>query len=212
MNYSVVIVENHILLSQALAKLIDEFPEFKTSNCYKNGKTLLNHLQQSDDTPDIILIDINRTFVPSIQTITTLKKEYPKIPILALSSEESDESILTLLQAGANGYLSKNAKKKSLKNALVKLQKTGFYYTKYITNLLLKSLHYKEKNNIILKDREIAFVKYACTEKTYKEIAYDMCLSPKTIEGYRDAIFGKLNLKNRTGMVLYAIKNNIFVP
>ena len=81
-----------------------------------------------------------------------------------------------------------------------------------MTNLLLGSLNPKKENKVVLKDREMEFIKHACTEKTYKEIASDMCLSPKTIEGYRDSIFEKLHLKNRTGLVIYAIKNKIFIP
>ncbi|MGB1451783.1 MAG: response regulator transcription factor, partial [Marinirhabdus sp.] len=69
-----------------------------------------------------------------------------------------------------------------------------------------------EDQDIALKEREIEFIKHTCTEMTYKEIADKMFLSPKTIEGYRTTIFEKLNLRNRTGLVIYAIKNKIFIP
>ena len=64
-------------------------------------------------------------------------------------------------------------------------------------------------NGNCVTHREAEFLKLACTEMTYKEIAEQMCLSPRTIDGYRDALFEKLNLKNRVGLVLYAIKNGI---
>ena len=65
------------------------------------------------------------------------------------------------------------------------------------------------KNMIKLKDSEITFLKLACTELTYKEIADKMILSPRTIDGYRDDLFEKLNIKTRVGLVMYAIKNGI---
>jgi DNA-binding CsgD family transcriptional regulator len=76
----------------------------------------------------------------------------------------------------------------------------------------MKSISGNGKKEILLKEREIVFMKHACSELTYKEIADIMCLSPKTIDGYRDVLFTKLNVKNRVGLVMYAIKNKIYTP
>jgi DNA-binding NarL/FixJ family response regulator len=160
----------------------------------------------------MVLMDINMPIMNGIETTAALKEQYPQVKVLALSVEEDENTILKMLRAGAKGYLLKDTEKSILENALIQVQETGFYHTKDVTNLLLGSLNPKEKNNVVLKDREVEFIKHACTEKTYKEIANDMCLSPKTIEGYRDSIFEKLNLKNRTGLVIYAIKSKLFVP
>ena len=90
---------------------------------------------------------------------------------------------------------------------------SGFYHTKNVTNLLLDAVSGKKDKSIIsFKDNELTFLKLACSELTYKEIADKMFLSPKTIDGYRDSLFTKLNVKNRVGMVMYAIKNKIYTP
>ncbi|MEW7288948.1 response regulator [Aquimarina sp. 2304DJ70-9] len=212
MKYSVVIVEDHILLSQALSGLVDGFAKFKILYICKNGKELLTRFKDPKNIPDIVLMDINMPIMNGIETTAVLKEEYPEVKVLALSVEEDEKTILKMLRAGAKGYLLKDTEKSILENALVEIQETGFYHTKNVTNLLLGSLNPKSEDNVVLKDRELEFIKHACTEKTYKEIAGDMCLSPKTIEGYRDSIFEKLDLKNRTGLVIYAIKNKIFVP
>jgi len=157
-------------------------------------------------------MDINMPIMNGIETTIALKEEYPQVNVLALSVEEDEKTILKMLRAGAKGYLLKDTEKSILENALIEVQETGFYHTKDVTNLLLGSLNPKKENKVILKEREMEFIKHACTEKTYKEIASDMFLSPKTIEGYRDSIFEKLHLKNRTGLVIYAIKNKIFIP
>ncbi|AXT51489.1 MULTISPECIES: response regulator transcription factor [unclassified Aquimarina] len=212
MKYSVVIVEDHILLSQALAGLVNGFSKFKILYLCKNGRELLTRLKDPKNIPDIVLMDINMPIMNGIETTIALKEEYPQVNVLALSVEEDEKTILKMLRAGAKGYLLKDTEKSILENALVEVQETGFYHTKDVTNLLLGSLNPKKENKVQLKEREMEFIKHACTEKTYKEIASDMCLSPKTIEGYRDSIFEKLHLKNRTGLVIYAIKNKIFIP
>ncbi|WP_103866948.1 MULTISPECIES: response regulator transcription factor [Aquimarina] len=212
MKYSVVIVEDHILLSQALSGLVNAFAKFKILYICKNGKELLTRFKDPKNIPDIVLMDINMPIMNGIETTTILNKEFPQVKVLALSVEEEESTILKMLRAGAKGYLLKDTEKSILENALIQVQETGFYHTKNVTKLLIGSLNQKEENTVVLKDREIEFIKHACTEKTYKEIASDMCLSPKTIEGYRDSIFEKLNLKNRTGLVIYAIKSKLFVP
>ncbi len=212
MKYSVVIVEDHILLSQALAGLVNGFSKFKILYLCKNGRELLTRLKDPKNIPDVVLMDINMPIMNGIETTIALKEEYPEVNVLALSVEEDEKTILKMLRAGAKGYLLKDTEKSILENALVEVQETGFYHTKDVTNLLLGSLNPKKENKVLLKEREMEFIKHACTEKTYKEIASDMCLSPKTIEGYRDSIFEKLHLKNRTGLVIYAIKNKIFIP
>ncbi|MFD2564397.1 response regulator transcription factor [Aquimarina rubra] len=212
MKYSVVIVENHTLLSQALAELINGFSRFKVLYSCRNGEELITRFKNKKYIPQIVLMDINLPKMNGIETTSILKKEYPQVKVLALSTERNTKKILQVLQAGAKGYLPKDTEKRILEKALIEVQETGFYHTKDVTSLLLESLYAKKENNKILKEREIEFVKQACTEKTYKEIASDMCLSPKTIEGYRDAVFEKLNLKNRTAMVIYAIRNDIFTP
>jgi len=212
MKYSVVIVEDHILLSQALSGLVNGFNKFKILYICKNGKELVTRFKDPKNIPDIVLMDINMPIMNGIETTAFLREEYPEVKVLALSVEEDENTILKMLKAGAKGYLLKDTEKSILEQALLQVQETGYYHTKDVTNLLLGSLNPKENKEVTLRDREVEFIKHACTEKTYKEIANDMCLSPKTIEGYRDSIFEKLNLKNRTGLVIYAIKSKIFTP
>jgi len=86
----------------------------------------------------------------------------------------------------------------------------GFYHTKNVTNILMSSLTGNEVKEIDINEKERQFLKLSCTELTYKEIADKMCLSPKTIDNYKNSLFSKLNVKNRVGMVTYAIKNKIY--
>ena len=118
---------------------------------------------------------------------------------------------MQMIRSGAKGYLLKDTRKSILEQALLEVINYGFYYTNTVERIVKQTENLQE-DEIVLKERELEFIKHACTEMTYKQIAEKMFLSPKTIEGYRESVFQKLGLKNRTGLVIYAIKNNIFTP
>lgn len=208
MKHSIVIVDDHLIFSQALSGLINTFDDFEVKYICKNGVELTEKLQFPDAVPDIILMDVNMPQMNGFETMQWLHTNHPNINVLALSLEDNDLSIIKMLRYGAKGYLLKDIEKRELETALEELIKNGFYHSKNVTNVLLKSV-LDDNTGVSLKDNEIKFMQLACTEMTYKEIADTMCLSPKTIDGYRDHLFDKLNVKNRTGLVLYAIKNKI---
>jgi DNA-binding NarL/FixJ family response regulator len=145
-----------------------------------------------------------------IETTAWISKMHPKVNVMALSVEDDDITVLKMLKAGAIGYLLKDTEKTILEKALIEIAENGFYHTKSVTNLLMKSISGNLEKELVFKERELTFMNLACTELTYKEIADRMCLSPKTIDGYRNDLFVKLNVKNRVGLVMYAIKNKIY--
>ncbi len=209
MKYKVAIVDDHTLLSQAIGNLIDGFDDFEVDGIFKNGQELINSLKNNKIQPKIILMDVNMPVLNGIETTKILTKEFPSILVLALSVEEEENTIIQMLKSGAKGYLSKDIQKDILHLALSTTLNQGFFHTQNVTDALLGSL--KKKNELDeLKEREIEFIQLACSDLTYREIADKMCLSPKTIDNYRDAVFAKLNIKNRVGLVLFAIKSGIY--
>lgn len=208
--HKLVVVEDHTLLSQAIASLVNSFEGFQVLYTCKNGKELLTKLKTPTNIPDIILMDVNMPILNGIETTEVVKNEYPQIKVLALSVEENDDTIIKMLKAGAKGYLLKDVEKDILEIALTETIEKGYYHTKDVSDVLVKSLTDDGSDKIQLKERELEFIKLVCSELTYREIADKMFLSPKTIDGYRDNLFQKLNAKNRIGLVLYAIKNGIY--
>lgn len=207
----VVIVEDHVLLSQAISVLVSSFEHFDVLYLCKNGKELVTKLKTPENIPDIVLMDVNMPIMNGIETTQYLKEHYPNVKVIALSVEEEEDTIIKMLRAGAKGYLLKDVEKSILETALNEVISQGYYHTKDVSNILVNTLSeaYKSSKNV-LKERELEFLKLLCTELTYKEIADKMFLSPKTIDGYRDALFSKLEVKNRIGLVVYAIKHKIF--
>ena len=214
MKYSVVVVDDHTLLSEAIEGMVNTFDKFKVLYTCKNGKEVEDKFKASPkNIPDIVLVDVNMPIMNGIETTEWIVRNHPDVHVMALSVEDADNTILKMLKAGAVGYLLKDTKKEVLEKALVEMMENGFYHTKNVTNLLLDSVSGKKsKNSVIFKENELKFMRLACSELTYKEIAEKMFLSPKTIDGYRDSLFTKLEIRNRVGLVMYAIKNKIYTP
>ncbi|MGO3181744.1 MAG: response regulator [Aequorivita sp.] len=211
MDYSVVVVDDHVLLSQAIGGLVQGFEEFNVLYLCKNGAELLDKFQENPkNIPDLVLMDIKMPILNGIETTEKLKTSYPDVKVLALSIEEDEYTILKMLRAGAKGYLMKDTKMDILQKALLEVMKSGHYYTNTVSQILMGSLEKDVDTNI--KERELEFIKLACTEMNYKEIAETMFCSYKTVEGYRDSLYRKLGIKNRIGLVLFAIHHNLFTP
>jgi two-component system, NarL family, invasion response regulator UvrY len=208
MSVRIGLVDDHKLFRKGMSELIAGFQGYAVIFEVNNGKELQqvvpHHL------PDIVLLDIQMPEMNGYETASWLKEHYPQIKVLALSMYDADEAIIKMLKAGARGYLLKDAEPAELKKAFDDLLSKGYYHTELVSNKLLNNLHNETKESfkaIRLNDRETEFLKLACTEMTYKEIADKMCLAPRTIDGYRETLFEKLQVKSRVGLVIYAIKN-----
>jgi DNA-binding NarL/FixJ family response regulator len=160
-------------------------------------------------------LKINMPQMDGYETALWLKRNHPDVKVLALSMYDDENAIIRMLKNGAKGYILKDTEPMELRAAIEAILTKGFYYSEMVTGRLIHTINTMDdegssiKNITGLNDRETEFLKLAATEMTYKEIADKMHLSPRTIDGYRDALFEKLNLKSRVGLVLFAIKNGI---
>ena len=209
--HTVAIIDDHMLFAQSLKSLINTFDDFEVIHQASNGQAFIEELKKADKLPEIALMDMNMPIMDGAETTYWLDKNYPTIKVLALSMDDDENSILRMIRNGAKGYLLKDIHPDILIEALNGVLEDGFYHTKRVSDTLVNSLHTdtKKNSNIKLQERELEFLKLASTEMTYKEIASVMNLSPKTIDGYREQLFKKLDVKNRIGLVIYAIKNGI---
>ena len=211
---SVALVDDHILLRNGLANLIRSFGEYTVLFEADNGNDLIRQLKPHS-TPDIVLLDINMPDMDGYATSLWLKRNHPEIKIMALSMYDTDNSILRMLKNGVKGYILKDIDPSELKLALESVITKGFYYSDMVTGKLIHTINtldvpeHRVRQMLTLNDRELEFLRLVCTECTYKEIAEQMYLSPRTIDGYRDTLFEKLNVKTRVGLVLYALRNGI---
>lgn len=216
MKASIALADDHVLLRNGLANLLKEL-DYDVLFEADNGKDFLEKLKDHK-VPQIALMDINMPGMDGYQTTLHLKQHFPDIKVLALSMYDDENAIIRMLRNGARGYILKDSDPSELKDALHALVYKGFYHSELVTGKLVHSInnmddpeHASIKSVLGLNAKEIEFLKLVCTEKTYKEIADQMNLSHRTIDGYRDNLFDKLQVKSRVGLVLFAIKNGIVV-
>jgi two-component system, NarL family, invasion response regulator UvrY len=210
----VALVDDHVLLRNGLATLIGSFGQYDVLFETRSGKDFIRQLQ-SVRLPDLLLLDIDMPELDGYETSRWLKRNYPDVKILALSKYGTDNSVVRMLKNGVKGYILKDIEPGELKRALETIIRKGFYYSEIVTGKLIHMINtpdepeYRIRQLLTLNERELEFMKLVCSECTYKEIADLMYLSPRTIDGYRDTLFEKLNVRTRVGLVMYAIRNGI---
>jgi len=220
--YNIAIVDDHNLFRKGLIKLISIGDKNNIYNIVleaENGTDLKKKLNIKN-LPDIILMDIDMPDMDGYETVDWLRKFYPDINILVVSMFESREAIVRMIRLGVKGYLSKDIEVEDMHMALEAIASKGFYYSDLVSEVMVEAIRLGEtsydesvssnpdawKN---LSENEREFIKLACTDMTYQQIADKMNLSPKTIDGYRESLFLKFSTKNRVSLAMYAVKNGL---
>jgi len=205
----VALVDDHKLFRKGMLELINGFTGFEVVWEAENGKDFTQKISLQN-LPDVVLLDISMPVMDGYETARWLEQRFPEVKILALSMHNDDETIMKMLKSGVNGYVLKNADPSELKTALKTLVQEGSYYDPRVTQILVKNINAPKKAKIELTDREIEFLKLACTELPYKSFAPLLKINPRLVEDTREKLFRKLEVVTRVGLVLYAIKHGIF--
>jgi two-component system, NarL family, invasion response regulator UvrY len=210
----IALVDDHKLFRKGLISLIDMVDlRYRLLFEADNGLDMQKKIDR-DDLPELILMDVNMPGMDGFESVQWLKKQHPEVKVLVVSMIQDELSIMRMLKLGVKGYLSKDVEPLELQNAIRAVISRGFYYTDYITGKLVHSLQVQEDmlgnetlNSLSVKERQ--FIQLACSELTYNDIASEMHLSPKTIDGYRLSVFEKLKVKTRVGLAIYAMKQGL---
>lgn len=210
----IAIADDHTMFRKGLIALINLFPNYQVLFDAANGKDLIHQINPKK-LPEIILLDINMPEMDGYATAEWVTANYPGIKILALSTMDAETSIIKMIKCGAKGYVLKDAEPGELKLAFDEVLSRGYFYNELITRKVIGSINLLTDTNspastfIKLTEKDIEFLRFVCTELTYKEIAERMHVSTRTIESHRDTLCEKLDIKTRVGLVLYALKNNL---
>lgn len=209
------LVDDHVMLRNGLAALLREL-DYAVAIEADNGKQLSEKLASGGVIPDVVLLDINMPVMDGYDTCLWLKQQHPGIKVLALSMYDDETSIIRMLKNGAKGYILKDSDPSELNAAIQSVIKKGYYHSELVSAKMIHSINHLDdaqgsnlRGVLTITEREREFLKLLCTEMTYKEIAEKMNLSLRTVDGYREALFQRLDLKSRVGLVLFAIKNHI---
>lgn len=204
------IIDDHQLFVRSMSALLQVDDRFSVIVDAQNGAYMLEKLNAGATCPDIMLVDVKMPGMNGMDTAEALSKKFPEIRLVALTSEDDDLSIISMIKAGCCAYLLKDMNVDELYLALVEIYEKG-HYNADVINLNYRRLITRAKNEeqVQLTRQELIFLKLACSDLTYKQIAAEMHLAERTIDGYRESVFGKFNVQSRVGMALEAIRRKL---
>ncbi len=209
----VALVDDHVLLRNALASLIDTFDNCKVVLQANSGIDFINSIK-TGNIPDVLLLDLNMPNMDGYETSKWIQENSIAINILMLTMYDTEQAMIRLLQTGVNGFLKKDIHPSELKFAITSVMQSGYYYSHDTTGKLVNLFRKNQDNQhelqkAMLSEIELNFLKHACSEMTYKEIAGIMDLNPRAVDNLRDNLFTKLDVKSRVGLAMYSIRHGI---
>lgn len=209
----VVIADDHEIFRDGLSLMLSRQQEINLVGEAENGLQLIEMVRRLQ--PDVVITDIKMPVMDGLESIRALLKEFPELKIIALSMFDEENLVVDMLEAGAKGYLQKNADKTEILEAIATVYGDNTYYcrrtTSKLASLIAKSKYSwnVKKKAVTFSDREVEIIKLICLQHTTQQIADAVFLSRRTVEGYRFKILEKMNVKNTAGVVVYALKHSI---
>lgn len=211
------IVEDQHLFRQGMKAIISRWEDTELMFESPDGYSVQERLERSDKIPDVMLVDLTlpsngREEFNGWEVVQVVKQYYPDIKILILSVHEDEYLIAKLIEEGASGYLVKDSDPKEVHEAIVSVYERG----SYINERSLKALQgkltgkvKKPKNQTDLTARELEVLRLICQQRTTEEIADELFISSKTVNGHRNNLMQKTGSRNMSGLVMYAVKHHI---
>lgn len=208
----VVIADDHSLFRAGVKTYLSTRKEIQMIGEAENGMQLLNLLKHL--TPDVILLDIQMPIMDGLTALPEIKKLYPDIKVIMLSMHNDHSVITRMMEIGANSYLTKDSDSEMIYQAIKTCYEQEFYFNDLTNKALLNGLRMKrpveqEVPDVSLNDKEITILKLMCEEKSTREIASAVDLSPRTVEAIRDKLKTKTGSKSLAGLIMYAVKAGI---
>ena len=213
MNTKVAVVDDHQLVRTGLVQMVQALPGWVVTIEAANGKDFIDQTNLLSP-PDIVLLDIRMPIMDGYETALWIRSHLPETRVLIVSMVSREPAVIRMLRLGIYGFITKDTNTAELHQALKRIQQKQFHVNELVGNRIF---HYfsdstteqmpDEKNDIT--DREFIFLRKCCSELTYRQIAKEMHVSPRTIDTYRDHLFEKLQVRTRVGLVIYALRTGL---
>lgn len=212
----IILVDDEILFRKGISFLLEREKNLEIIFEASNGNELISFLKTNNNHPDIIMMDLKMPIINGVEATKIIRKDFPEIKIIALTSYDSKSFVANMIDVGAVSYLIKNATPHDLVTTINEVALKGFYYTDYIMKIITEDVltNIKVKSNFdsnFLTKREIEVLKLICFQKSTVEIADQLFISPRTVEGHRNNLLLKTESRNIAGLVVYAIQNDIML-
>ena len=213
MNTKVAVVDDHQLVRTGLVQMVQALPGWVVTIEAANGKDFIDQTNLLSP-PDIVLLDIRMPIMDGYETALWIRSHLPETRVLIVSMVSREPAVIRMLRLGIYGFITKDTNTAELHQALKRIQQKQFHVNELVGNRIF---HYfsdstteqlpDEKNDIT--DREFIFLRKCCSELTYRQIAKEMHVSPRTIDTSRDHLFEKLKVRTRVGLVIYALRTGL---
>lgn len=210
---TLVIADDHEIFRDGLALMLSRQKHIFLKGEAEDGKELIELVKIYH--PDIVLADIKMPRMDGIEATKVLTATYPDVRIIALSMYDEENLIIEMLEAGAKGYLLKNADKQEILDAIEQVNDGHVFYCRHtsakLAALIVNSKFnpYRKKDPIVFTEREKEITRLICLQFTAQEIGDKLFISKRTVEGYRTKILEKMGVKNTAGVVVYALKHDM---
>jgi DNA-binding NarL/FixJ family response regulator len=202
---SIAIAERDGLVRSGVASLLTGMGKYNVIMQAGSDTELLEKFERSKHLPLICIVDIN-TLDNNYECIRRIRYDYPKVKILVLAQHFSMYSVLNMLRNEVNGYILKDVTPKELDKALTDIHTKNFYYSKLVPKQLFDDVRYKEIRVPDVTKKQQRFMTLISSNMSYSEIAQKLEVGVRTVDGYRDLLFDKFKLQNRTDLVLFGLK------
>lgn len=213
----IILVDDEVLFRKGISFLLGRESNIEIIFEASNGEELISFLQNNKDNhPDIIIMDLKMPVLNGVEATKIIRKEFPELKIIALTSYDSKSFVANMIDVGAVSYLIKNATPQELLTTINEVALKGFYYTNYVMKIIqdavLTSKKTKSKfDSNFLSSRESEVLKLICDQKSTVEIAELLFISPRTVEGHRNNLLLKTESRNIAGLVVYAVQNSLLM-
>lgn len=210
---NVIIADDHALFRAGVKTALSLKKDIRIIGEADNGQQLLHLLRHLE--PDVILLDIQMPVMDGITALPEIKKLYPGVRIIMLTMHNDHSMISRLMELGANAYLTKNSDSEVIYEAIKTCYANEYYFNDLTNKALLDGLRTKRNADtfapaeVKLSEKEKHILKLMCDEKSTKEIADLVALSPRTVEAIRDKLKSKTGVKSLAGLIMYAVKSGI---
>jgi DNA-binding NarL/FixJ family response regulator len=211
----VIIADDHVLYRAGVKTSLSIRKDIKVIAEADNGMHLLNLIKNIE--VDVILLDIQMPIMDGIATLPEIKKIAPNAKVIMLTMVDDNSMITKLMELGANSYLTKTSDSEIIYEAIKTCFEQEYYFNSLTNKALLSNLkqknpitpHQLTQQEVFLNDKETTILRLMCEEKSTKEIADMVELSPRTVEAIRDRLKVKTGSKTTAGLIMYAVKHKI---
>lgn len=212
----VIIADDHVLYRAGVKTALSTKKDIKVIAEADNGMHLLNLIKNIP--VDVILLDIQMPIMDGIATLPEIKKINPHIKVIMLTMVDDNSMITKLMELGANSYLTKTSDSEIIYEAIKTCYEQEYYFNSLTNQALLSNLKQRQEPQnpafaqapeANLSEKEMTILRLMCEEKSTKEIADIVDLSPRTVEAIRDKLKVKTGSKSTAGLIMYAVKHKI---